>query len=369
MAAEIRRYAPEEFVVYDATDTPALRVVSGDGGALGAVADETLTVDPEADPPWRRIEAMRANDPKFAQTWEHKRGRDLADQSPSGYEMSLIGLMVRAEVPDQEIVNACMYWRTRHGLIDPDKLRPGYYRQSIARARAGQSETALAAAADVPLPEAADDGERARGIAWLANELQVPLVRVVRRGSAEPNKLWTYLVLDDGREVDLGLAPDVLDIKRTRARLHEAVGATIGVMKPERWFAICGLLARVAEAEPIEESAQWIRFAGWLRDYLSGRSADDAEAFKAAVVSSKPFTRDGRVFVHAPRFRLWLALDQGERVENAQVLVWLKQAGFTPRDITVRNPKSRAVTRSYWTGPDTVLERRGSAPVMAIDPL
>ena len=59
-------------------------------------------IKPDAEPPSRKLEALKEIFPKFAQTWGGNR-KDLP--SPSEYDMSLASFAAQADWTDQEIVN------------------------------------------------------------------------------------------------------------------------------------------------------------------------------------------------------------------------------------------------------------------------
>ena len=105
---------------------------SGDKGGSAPTAT-SLIVDPESAPaPWL-LETLLQIDPRFRQTWGHRRP-DLPDQSPSGYDMALAHAAVRAEWPDQEVRHLLVAFRRNHGF--DLKLREDYYTLTISKARA-----------------------------------------------------------------------------------------------------------------------------------------------------------------------------------------------------------------------------------------
>ena len=121
---------PEDF---QATPMRARRNRSGGSGNGNGFAPGAsgLVLDPEAEPSFTRIETLLKLEPRFRKTWENQRP-DLADQSPSAYDMALANYAVRAGWPDQEVANLLIAFRKRHRL-DP-KLREDYYAVTIAKA-------------------------------------------------------------------------------------------------------------------------------------------------------------------------------------------------------------------------------------------
>ena len=92
-----------------------------------------LILRADAEPPAGKLSLLLRHDQTFFQTW-HRNRPDLADQSQSGYDMSLADVMVQVGWTDPEIVNALIAHRRHHG--QPEKLRTAYYMRTIAKARA-----------------------------------------------------------------------------------------------------------------------------------------------------------------------------------------------------------------------------------------
>ena len=98
----------------------------------GSTTTSGLVLNPDAEPKPVRLNALLKADIKAMLTWKHQRP-DLRDQSPSGYNMSLADIAVRAGWPDQEVVNLLICWRRIHGC--DLKLRERYYELTLARAK------------------------------------------------------------------------------------------------------------------------------------------------------------------------------------------------------------------------------------------
>ena len=130
---------PENF----AASAPAPEDRRGRRGRASQQAASTtssgLVLDPDAEPKPVRLQALLKADVRFMLTWRHHRP-DLKDQSPSSYNMSLADTAVRADWPDQEVINLMICWRRIHGC--DLKLRERYYELTLAKAkhsRAGDS--------------------------------------------------------------------------------------------------------------------------------------------------------------------------------------------------------------------------------------
>lgn len=125
------KLVPEEFVA----TAPAPEQRRGRRGRAAYEASATtsgLILDPKAEPNAVRLAALLKADRKFQQSWDRNRP-DLKDQSASSYNMSLADIAVRANWPDQEVVNLMICWRRMHGC--DLKLRERYYEITLARAK------------------------------------------------------------------------------------------------------------------------------------------------------------------------------------------------------------------------------------------
>ena len=91
-----------------------------------------LALDPEAVPSLLKLEALQKANPKFLKSWEQDR-KDMADQSPSAYDMSMATIALGARWSDQEVVNLLICWRRKHG--HDLKLRENYYVMTLDKAK------------------------------------------------------------------------------------------------------------------------------------------------------------------------------------------------------------------------------------------
>ena len=162
-----------ELVPGDFEATPmGVRVTrNADGNGYEFVPGSSgLTMDPDAEPSSTRMETLLKLEPRFSATWDKNRP-DLADQSPSAYDMALANFAVRAEWPDQEVCNLLIAFRRRHRL--ELKLREDYYARTIGKAHLdaptmppknqGHSQLGSPASEQVQ-SEAADEGYDPMGL-------------------------------------------------------------------------------------------------------------------------------------------------------------------------------------------------------------
>lgn len=97
----------------------------------------SINPDPKGDVPDALLDALVAEDPKFAATWNHQRG-DLRDQSCSGYDMALADIGVDRGLTDQQIAGLLTLHRTRFPGKKQERFGSAYQRylrRTIAKAR------------------------------------------------------------------------------------------------------------------------------------------------------------------------------------------------------------------------------------------
>ena len=99
---------------------------------VAASVASDLKTEADARPGEERLEALLEGNEIFRATWERDRP-DLNDQSASGYDLALAIQMARAGWPDQEIVDALIFWRASQG--EGSKLRKDYYQSTIEKAK------------------------------------------------------------------------------------------------------------------------------------------------------------------------------------------------------------------------------------------
>ena len=125
---QFTQLVPEDF---KATPMGARRSTSG-SGARFSTEGSGLVLQDDAQPSQVRLDTLLKLEPKFRATWE-KRRPDLSDQSASAYDMALANAAVRADWPDQEIVNLLIAFRRTHEF--DLKLRENYYALTIGKAK------------------------------------------------------------------------------------------------------------------------------------------------------------------------------------------------------------------------------------------
>lgn len=324
-----------------------------------------LVLDPAATPPFDRWQAALEAEPRFRQTWERKR-KDLTDTSPSAYDLSLASQAAALGWTDQEIVNLCIAWRRHHAEDVQKALRPDYWLGSanragtLAKARRAYAQEHAATTLAGDDPESAP-GDRAGLLATISALLGVTVAAWVQHGR---ERARYSLRLEDGREVPMGTAAQVLSLDQFRSRLYEATGATLPAWKRERWLRIARSLAEAAEIVENDQMDRLTTVREWVSGYLGNGGVlrdGTAEEYGEAIAAGRPFVRDGMVYLQASALRRYVILTQLEPIETHDLLDALRAAGFETRQRFGRSRTGRASNRWYWHAPEATLAG-GPAP-------
>lgn len=310
------RYLVDDFEPYvvavepDSKSAPAVHV------------DENLVLDPDAQPPFDKFQAMAGND-AFMKAWNHQR-KEWRDQSASAYDMSLCSLAVFSGTwTDQELVNLMVYHRKRYGA---NLKRIGYYRLTIKQAkeslRRSQAEENLAPLIGPTASDVALDGEeREQVIEDLSALLAFPLKRIIKYVGREP---VYYMYTARGR-IMLGDVDGLI----AQQKFRSAVAALTGIYVPEftrkKWQDIAQLLLNVVEEEELgDEFTETGLIGQWLHLYLAATPV--ALDYKTSIDQRIPFPEEGFVHIYLDAFVYWLKF-KGENPTKALVATILRGIG------------------------------------------
>lgn len=297
-----------------------------------------FVVDYNANPPGDKLSALLENDIQFEKSW-HRRRRDLRDQSPSGYDMSMASLAAKAGWSDQEIVD--MLVAARRINHDERRHEPSYYARTLAKARAN-------AARDIALDEIDTiHAEDANAKDKVSDVLGLRVDRIVRYPT--PMGGIYYMEIGDQR-VPLGDENGLIEQGKFRSKIADLTGRLPKNMKPDKWYVFAQLLLDMCERDEgdsfSDERGQMI---GWLRDYLTSwpPSADKT----IAVTVKTPVYTDGRVAINMQHFANWLFMAYGERSRRGALLAAIKLCGAESTTIAARLSSGRMSSVSMWMLP------------------
>ncbi len=344
-------------------DLPDIEVILVDESV--SKANKTATVHVSAvilnlsrAPSVKLIEAMCTNDPKDKKTWEKKR-TDLADQSPSGYDMALAHIGAKMEMTDQQIADLIIGWRVKHGVDSNKALRQQYIQSTIAKARIARKKDSaiqkLAQSVAVPAGkgQTLTAGERQDLLDTLSQTFGVKISRWVQHGQ---ERAEFSLVLEDGTDLLIGDMSDVLKQQSFRTRLLESTaGVMLPSLKPKAWTAVIIGLTRIREIVINPEGTRVGQIEDWLSSYLNTVDVGNPSTngtMGQFLLDNKPFRKDGALYVHASHLHRHVMFGLQERVAKRALAGMLRVAGWAREDLsgTVTNQSGQRISlsRSYW---------------------
>ena len=155
------RYSADEFEEYLPAETEPAEACVGE-----------LVIRADAEPPAGKLMEMASSSPLFWQTWFRQR-TDLADPSPSGYDMSLAAIAAKCGWSDQEIADLLIAFRRHHGEKPEKALRQDYLQRTIAKARQAAPDCAAVDLSNFVASEQEDNAEPSD-----PGELPVEMLRI-----------------------------------------------------------------------------------------------------------------------------------------------------------------------------------------------
>jgi putative DNA primase/helicase len=325
----------------------------GEGAAKTAPSSPaevgSLTLTPDADPPFGKFEALRENSTKFKRSWERGR-KDLKDQSASGYDLSLASFAVEAGWTDQEIANLIIAARRKHG--DDLKLRQDYYARTIGRARESQAQAEQADDAEVVLnapeaerPDADTDQGREEILRALSAVLEVTIQRIVKYTSTPA----IYRIFTDVGDVPVKSSESLLSQTSMRALIFEATQKRMPRLKAAKWERVIDLIGAVLEIEDAEEASTEVGQARrWLWDYLAARMPVDS--LQEAAKRKTPYVAETMVHIFGEDFRKWLMLDCMTKLSAREMGAQFRRIGAIPHTVGIELA-GQATTRHVWQLP------------------
>ncbi len=351
------RYTSDELrgIVGTPPTAPISTRVGGGGPDLGqSTASFTLLRD--AEPPFRKWEALKRVDRNIVLTWERKR-RDLGDQSPSGYDMALANYAALAGWTDQEIVDLLVYNRVEH-QDDPKLDRADYYARTLRKARDSAARAQAGDAIDTVLDElknadqADDEDTVARSqqqlLDWLTPVFRVGVLKCERY--AQDPALFR-LQTEHGWVV-LGTAEDVLNQNQVRGRLLDVTKTVVPRLKNGEWDKVAEAVIRAAvDVDMGPEPTLIGSVAGWIDDYLEAYPPAP-EKDESAIVTRHPFRLAGgeQVCIFPKQFRDWLNRTDNEKMTTKELTMRLRIYGAEPLKVNA-TIEGRATSRSVWKLP------------------
>lgn len=313
-----------------------------------------------AEPPTEKLTALLCNDTKFRLTWDKKRGRDLKDQSQSGYEMALADAAAAVEWTDQEIVDLLV----AHARVKSGKAPEGasYYRCTLTKARSwatkrktsSEERIEVAARKEAEAREAVEGGPAAV-LEVLQSRLGLPVQGFIQTGS---DPATYYLDLNGHGRLLLGNADDVLACRKVRAAVVEKTGKVLPKQKGEEWEQTAQLLFSIVEKVEIVDLERLEEARNWVMDYLADQprladagleSKEEREIYKAAFAQKLPFKRDGLTYIYPPELLKHTRANLFSSLAIRDLQVRLFEIGMVSHHVTERLG-GKPVGLRYWKG-------------------
>jgi hypothetical protein len=311
-------------------------------------------INPKANPPLEKFEALRDVDRRFEQSWNHTR-RDLADQSASSYDMSLATIAASADWDDQEIVDLLIACRRKHGV--DLKLRYDYYDRTLARARAAlhqerreeHIQEAIRTVTDLVDADAVAD-HKAEVVSFLSDAIfdgKLQIKRVVGQVGDPPQyRVETY----GQRDIKLGGIEAITTQSQFRNRVAEATRLIPRTFSKKEWPKVSQAILDACEEELMgDEATDKGRAEIWLTEYF--RSHHILDEWTDENDSQSPLKDIDGIYVSGPAMRKWLAVGFQEKVTPQAFGSTLRAAGCEYGVHSIKLASGRSVPKRLWRVP------------------
>lgn len=321
-----------------------------------------LVLDPDAEPPFLKVEVLLDHDPRFRSTWHHTR-RDLGDQSPSGYDLALADAAVGAGWSDQEVVDLLIAFRRKHRLTL--KIRSDYFETTLRKAKNFfQREHVVQSALDMAdsLDNAGEKGESAdtgRGLHHAGrSEILTVLSTLFRKINIIRIERFcgvttTYVLVTDRGRVHLRGVRDVLNQRMFIERVAEATGRVLEIQlkKKQRWSAIAQLLLDACiDHDMGEVGSPETECQAWIEGYLIDRGMVDD--LSDAASEHLPLLHEARIHIYLYDLMEWVHHQLGVKADSHDMAERLLTLGWSPARFNVVVGGRRTTYRSWRCGED-----------------
>lgn len=316
-----------------------------------------LVLDPKADPPWGKLDALLDASSEATIAWRRKRTKRTETWSPSEWDQSLAHYCAAALWSRQEIADTLIAARRKHG--EELKLRQDYFRMTIDKAMAGREEQEAVREAVAEMSQVRDgerpDAERSDLLRTISTAIRLEITRVTRSRSEPP--VFGIETPHGGGE--LGNIEAIVSNRKFRLKAAEITSRIPRKLKDDEWETIAQGLLQVAELEDLGVETTLAGKAETLVSvYLGNHSrqvwSEMSEKAQAVLpIRQEPFVaEDGSTRIFLSGFRSWLAEHQHEQMTRTEIGTMLHALGATVDTMHFRIDGKRT-TRSVWTLPFT----------------
>jgi len=307
------------------------------------ILNKELILDAHASPPFDKFEALKAIEPKFALSWEHKR-KDMQDQSASAYDLALANYAAMAGWTEQEIANLLIAHRRHNG--EDLKLRQDYYTRTISialkNAEKYRAEEEITQISELEEQEEITPERREALLQTLSALFGTRILQIIKYTTDPP----AYRLITEGGSISLGDVENLIVQNKLRSKLAAATGRYLPRFKPDKWDNIAQqLLNCCVEQDLGEETTEKGQISAWLEQYLSDKSIMDSA--EAALMSCDPFKKDGSTYIFLSDLQKWIRVVQMEKITPKNLGAMLRTIGAVPEKIYIDTDKGRT-SRSVW---------------------
>lgn len=355
------RYEPSDLENYLVTEVSEADQIA-QGIKERKVIDTTpgiyvFTLNPDAEPPAEKWEALQLIEPRAKLSYEHNRKDFTRDSSASAYDQSLASFAAGVDWSDQEIVDLLIASR-RYNKCDLKLNRPDYFKSTILTARKGKkydealeevevAEVDKGAMAD----SAAPNGPNIADI--LETLLGFRIERVIKYTASEP----LFRLETNKGSISLGDVSNLIGQTQFRKKVAALTGIFLPLKSPAKWARIAQLLLDLCEIESIgDENTEMGKIEDWLMDYFEQWVPTDVpdiderknDLLIDALRLKAPFIRGAYVYIILSAFREWVMRARNDlSVVSEHIGTSLRAMGWEPYTLNVV-VEGRPSTRGTW---------------------
>jgi hypothetical protein len=286
----------------------------------------------------------------FAATWNHK--REGFDEDMSKYDASLAVQMIQLGKSPKQVAEIIVAHRHRVYY----QKGPGYdkaFRIDYIRRTYFYALQCVKSRSDGEEAEVRDiisrGGEEA--VAELSQKVGVSITSVIKRGTV-PSR---YYILWHATEICLGTAKEMLIQDNVKSAVFDVTGVMIKHTTRKKWELLVELIGACAVFEELEGAGENDEIELLICDYLDERCAIEKE-WKDAASLSKPFRREGKVYMNLNNFRGYLTLAADYRIKPRDLSFRLKSIGFRPDKVQCKDSRDHSVNKRYWSRKETLIK-------------
>jgi len=315
-----RRYNPDDFYEFMVdpkeikNDDDISEMLSKDKNPLG------LFLRPAATPPHGKFEAMREVEPRFGLTWDKKR-KDLKDQTPSSYDMSMVNLLVGYGWADQEIADTIIAFRRKHARTEKEAkkaLRVDYITRTIMKGKKANDRDKDDDDDGCDLNEevlklaeqnlAAERGECSEPMSKeniakaLEAVLKIKIKRIVKYVCDNPQ---FEIILDDEAVIPVGGIDKLINQRNLKNIIAAHRGKVIKILKAPAWDQYCTLMFQLVDnvVPSAEDATEKGNFISTIEQYLEAKGIIQDK--DGAFASGRPFWHKGKAYIFSSDFVNW----------------------------------------------------------------